>query len=183
MSILLSNYRYLMGNCVGLSNLKVLFCQWKVWDRIFLQLDLKLELGPPVSTLGGCAGLTLGDDTGKSRRMMSGPEWDMWTLRWISVELLPSSYSMMLGRSEGIGLARVGRIWWGRGAYLVTGCFCGGSNDWCRLAATLEKMSESLSIAIIWESLISEDGAWGAGFCRAWANLCSAMMTFSEEEL
>ena len=46
----------------------------------FLQMYLKLELGTPVSTLGGCAGRTLGGDTGKYGIMMFGPEWYMWTL-------------------------------------------------------------------------------------------------------
>ena len=27
-----------------------------------------------------------------------------------------------------------------------------------------------------------ENGAWGDGLFRAWANLCAAIMTFSEEE-
>ena len=60
----------------------------------------------------------------------------------------------MLVRSAGIGLVRAGRSWWGIGDYLVIGCFCRGSNGWCRLAATLEKISESWSIATIWESPI-----------------------------
>ena len=68
-------------------------------------------------------------------------------------------------------------------ADLVTGFCYGGSNVWCRLAASLEKIPESFSIAIIWESPMLENGAWGAGFCRAWANSCDAMMTFYEEEL
>ena len=65
---------------------------------------------------------------------------------------------------------------------LVTGCYCGGSTVWCILAATLEKITESCSIATIWESPMLENGAWGAGLCRAWANSCAAMMKFSEEE-
>ena len=55
-------------------------------------------------------------------------------------------------------------------------------NGWCRLTATLEKIPESFSIATICESLMLENGVWGAGFCRAWAILCAAMMTISEEE-
>ena len=47
----------------------------------FLKLDLKFELGPPVSTLGGCAGRTIGGGTGISGKMMCGPEGYMWTLR------------------------------------------------------------------------------------------------------
>ena len=112
-----------------------------------LQLDINLVIGPPVSTLGGCAGRTLGGGTGTSERMMCVPEGDMWTLRWKSVELFPSSSCMMLGRSEGICLACVGRTLWGIGEDFVNGCCCGGSNVWCILAATLEKyltVSQSL---------------------------------------
>ena len=47
----------------------------------FLQLDIKLELGPLVSILEGCAGLTLGGGTGMPGRMMCGPEVDMWIFR------------------------------------------------------------------------------------------------------
>ena len=68
-----------MGKCVGLSNLKELCCQCKVVNGIFLPLDLKLELGPSMSTLGGCAGYTLGGGTGKSGIMMCEPEGDMCT--------------------------------------------------------------------------------------------------------
>ena len=133
----------------------------------FLQLDLKLDLGPPVSTLRGCAGNALDSDIGTSGRMICGPEEDMWKLSWKSVWLLPLSSSMMLGRSKGKGVARVGRNLWGIGADLVIDCFGGGSNGCCRLAATLEKILESFSISTIWEPLILENGAWGAGFCRA----------------
>ena len=74
MSILLGNSEYLMGNCVGFYNLQELFYQCKVWDRIFLQLDLKLELDHPVSTLGGCAGHTLGGGIDMYGRIMYGSE-------------------------------------------------------------------------------------------------------------
>ena len=148
--------------------------------RLLLKLYLKLELGPPVSTLGGCAGRTLGGGLGTSGIIMCGTEGDMWTLRWIYVGLCPSSSSMMLGRSEGIYLASVGCTLWGILSNLVTGCCCGGSKVWCRLAATLEKIRKSYSIATIWESPMLENGAWGAGFCRVWSNLFAAMMIFSE---
>ena len=49
----------------------------KFGTGFFLQLDLKLELFPPVSILGGCAGRTLGGGTGMSERMICGPEGDM----------------------------------------------------------------------------------------------------------
>ena len=53
----------------------------KLGTGYLLPLYLKLELGPPVSTLGGCAGHTLGGCTGNSGRMMCGTEGDMWTFR------------------------------------------------------------------------------------------------------
>ena len=45
-----------------------------------LPLDLKLELGPPMSTLGGCAVLTLGDGIGTSGGIVYGPDGDLWNL-------------------------------------------------------------------------------------------------------
>ena len=45
-----------------------------------LPLDLKLELGLPLSTLGGCAVFTLGDGIGTSGGIMCGPDGDLWTL-------------------------------------------------------------------------------------------------------
>ena len=120
----------------------------------FLQLNIKLELGPHVSTLGCCSGRTFCSGTGTSGRIVYGPEGYMWTLRWQYVGLFPSSSSMRLGHSEGIGLASVGQIVWDIVVDLVTGCYCGGSTVWCILAATLEKITESCSIATIWESLM-----------------------------
>ena len=52
-----------------------------------------------------------------------------------------------------------------------------------QISCNLGKIPESFSIATIWESLILENSAWCAGFCRAWENLCDTMMTFYEEEL
>ena len=46
-----------------------------------LHLDLKCELGLPVSTLEGCAGHTLWGDGGTSGRIMCGTVWDLWMLR------------------------------------------------------------------------------------------------------
>ena len=46
----------------------------------------------------------------------------------------------------------------------------------------LGKIPDSCSIATIWESPMLENSAWGAGICRAWANSCSKMMKFSQEE-
>ena len=47
---------------------------------VFLPLDFKLELGPPVSNIGGCAVCTFGGGTGTSGGIMLGPEGDMWNL-------------------------------------------------------------------------------------------------------
>ena len=121
----------------------------KLGTGFFLQLDLKLELGPPVSTLGSCAGRTLGGGTGMSGRMICGPEGDMWTLRWKPVGLFPSSSSVILGYFEGICLVSIGFTLWVIMEDLVTGWCCGGSTLWCRLAATLEKIPESCSITTI----------------------------------
>ena len=46
----------------------------KFGTGIFLKLDLKLELFPRVSTLGGCNVRNLGGGTGTSGRMMCGTE-------------------------------------------------------------------------------------------------------------
>ena len=53
----------------------------KLGTVFLFPLDLKLELVPPVFTLGGCAGRTIGGGTGKSGRIVCGPEGDMWTFR------------------------------------------------------------------------------------------------------
>ena len=52
-----------------------------------------------------------------------------------------------------------------------------------QISCNLGKISESLSIATICESSMLVNGDFCTGFCRAWANLCAAMMIFSEEEL
>ena len=67
-------------------------------------------------------------------------------------------------------------------AVSITGFCYGGSALWRKLSATLENISESCSIATIWESPMLEIGALSAGFYNAWANSCAAIMTFSEEE-
>ena len=79
----------------------------------FLPLHLKLELGPPLFTLGGCAVCTLGGGTGNSAGILLGPEVDMWNLWWKLIEAFPSSSSMTLGCTEGRGLVRYGCIFWG----------------------------------------------------------------------
>ena len=47
------------------------------------------------------------------------------------------------------------------------------------ISCNLGKISESWSIATIWESPMLENGALGTGFCRACANLYATMMIFS----
>ena len=80
---------------------------------VFLPLGLKLELGPLLSNLGGCAVCTLGDGTGTSGEIMLGTEGDMWTLWWKLVAPFPSSSSMKLGCTEGRSLVRSGYNFWG----------------------------------------------------------------------
>ena len=77
------------SNCVSNANFG---------KRLFLRLDLKLELLHPVSTLGVCAVRTLGGGTGTSGGVICGPEGDIWILCWKYAGLFPSSSSMMLGR-------------------------------------------------------------------------------------
>ena len=70
-----------------------------------------------MSILGGCAVCTLGGETGTSGRILFGPEGDIWTLCWKLVEYVPSSFSMILGCTEGRGLVISGRTFWGTMAY------------------------------------------------------------------
>ena len=51
------------------------------------------------------------------------------------------------------------------------------------LSATLENIWDSCSIATVWESPVLDNGAWGDGFFKAYANSRATMMKFSEEEL
>ena len=104
MSVFLGNSRYFIWNCAVNANLGMVF---------FLPLDLKLELGPSVSTIGDCAVWTLGGGTGNSGRIICGTEGDMWTLCWKLVEQFPSSYSIILGCTEVRGLVIFGRTFWG----------------------------------------------------------------------
>ena len=53
----------------------------KLGIGFFLPLDIKLELGPSVSNLGGCSGCTLFGGTGTSGIMVCGPEGVMLTFR------------------------------------------------------------------------------------------------------
>ena len=166
MSVFLDHSIYLMGNCVGFSNLLELCWQCKVVDRIFLAAVSQVGAWPyhvhPCSL------------------RMTNPWWwdrdvwenDVWTWRghvdivMKNVGLFPSSSSIILVFWGGIGLVSVERTVWGIMVDVVTSCCCGESTLWWRLAATLGKISESCSIATIWESPILENVAWGAGFCR-----------------
>ena len=53
--------------------------EYRGWKFLFL-IDLKLELGPPLYTLGGCAVFTLGDGLGTSGVIVCGPDGDLWIL-------------------------------------------------------------------------------------------------------
>ena len=182
MSVLLGHSRYLMGKCIGFMGFLDLCCQYKNWNGIFLALDIKLELGPSVSTLGGYAVWNLGGGIGTSGWIMLRHEGDMWTLCWKLVESFPSSYYITLDCTEGRGLVLSGCTFWGAMADFFTVCFCGGSALFFTLSDTLENIWEICSIATIWESPMLENGAWGDGFFKELANSCAAMMTFSEEE-
>ena len=76
---------------------------------VFLPLDIKLELNPSVSILGGYAVCTLCVGTGTSGRIMFGYEGYMCTLCLKLVDHIPSSSSMILGCTEGRGLVISGR--------------------------------------------------------------------------
>ena len=73
MSVFLGQSRYF----IGFMSFLEFFCQSKSGMGVFLPLDLKLELGPPLSTLGGCAVFNLGGGIGNSGVIMLGPEVDM----------------------------------------------------------------------------------------------------------
>ena len=49
------------------------------WIFLFI-IDLKLELGLPMSTLGGCAVLTLGDGLGTQGGIVCGLDGELWIL-------------------------------------------------------------------------------------------------------
>ena len=82
-----------------------------------LPLDIRLELGPTLSTLGGCEVCTLGGGTGTSGGVMLGIDGYMYTLCWKCVGSFPSSSSMTLVCTEGRGLLRSGCTVWGTMVY------------------------------------------------------------------
>ena len=81
MSVFLGNSIYLMGKN-ALASLTFWDCDVnvKLGMGFLLPLDIKLELGLSVSTLGGCSVCTLVGGTGTSAGIMIGPEGYMWTL-------------------------------------------------------------------------------------------------------
>ena len=103
-----------------------------------LSLDLKLELGPPISNLGGCAVFTLGYGIGTSGEIMCGPDGDLWTLCWNVIGLIPSSSSMRLGCGGGIYLVRPGCNALGIPA-VWSDCCCGESDVLLPLGGELIK--------------------------------------------
>ena len=92
-----------------------------------LPLDLKLELGPPVSNLGGCAVFTLGDVIVTSEGVMCGPKGDLWKLCWKFVVFFPSSSSLTLVCGGGIYLVRPGCSVWVIPEAVCSACYCGES--------------------------------------------------------
>ena len=136
---------------------------------IFLfPLDLKLALGPPMSTLGGCAVFTLGDGIGTSGGIVCGPDGDLWNLCWQFSGLTTSSSSITLGCGIWVYSGRPGCGVCGiLLAAVCYACLYGGSVVLFPSSTNLVKILESVSIAPNWSSPMSENGAWGAGFCRA----------------
>ena len=132
-----------------------------------LPLDLKLELGPPISTLGGCTVFTLGDGIGTSGGIMCGPDGDLWTLCWKFVGLKPSSSSMTLSCGGGIYLVRPGCSVLGIPAYVLSACCFGGYVVLFLPSAALVNILDSCSIATECDSPMFENGTWGAVFCKA----------------
>ena len=132
-----------------------------------LPLDLKLELGPPMSTLGGCSVFTLGDGLGNSGEIVCGPDGDLWILCWKFVGLTPSSSSMTLGCGGGKYLVRPGCSVLGMPAAVWSAWLYVGSFVLFPSSAALVKILDSVSITTNWDSTMFENGACGAGFCRA----------------
>ena len=66
-----------MGNCIGFMFFWNCAVNVKSGMGVFLLLDLRLELGPSVSTLRGCAVCNLGGGTETSGGIILGPEGEM----------------------------------------------------------------------------------------------------------
>ena len=132
----------------------------------FLPLDVKLEIGPPLSNLGGWAICTLGGGTGTSGGIMIGPEGGMWTLCWKLVKPFTSPSAMTLGCTEGIYLVHPGCSFWFIMAAFWSGFYCGGSAVLFTLSAALVNILESCSIATISESPMMEMALEVLGYSR-----------------
>ena len=139
---------------------------YRGWIFLFL-LGLKLELGPPMSTLGGCAVFTFGDGIWTSGGIVCGPDGDLWILCWKFDGLTPSSSWMALGCGVGVYSGRPGCGICGIITAMWSACLYEGSFVLFPSSAALVKILHSASIATNWDSPMFENGAWGAGFCRA----------------
>ena len=161
MYVLLGHSRDLMGNCIGfISFFGIVLSMQKVEKGVFLPINIKLELGPTMSTLGGCAVCTLGGGTRTSGRIMLGPDEDMWTLCWKFVDSFPSSSSMTLVCTEGRGLVQSGCTFWGTMAdfqFLMLWRVCYFLHIICRLGKYLRKF-------LNWDYLgVPDVGKWRLG--------------------
>ena len=183
MSVLLGHSIYLMGNCIGFMNFIELWCQCKMWNWSFLASWSQVGTWP--------------FRFHPWRFCSLHPWWrdryfredNVWTCRLHVDLVLKICRARLLIIFYDIGLywgERFGHIWTHflsyNGGFFTVWC-CGGSAIFCTLSATLENIWESFSIVTIWESPMLENGAWGAGFFKAWDNSCATMMKFSEEEL
>ena len=183
MFVFLGHSRDLMRNWIGFMNFLDLFYQYKMWNRSFLD---------PWSQIG-----TWPFRVHPWRLRILNPWWqdrdfrenNFWTWRGHVDLVLKTCRARPLIIFYDIGLywgKRFGHIWTHFLRYtgeFFTVCCCGGSSLLCKLSAISENIWESWSIATIWESPMLENGAWGDGLFKAWANSCAAMITFSEEEL
>ena len=181
MSIFLGNPEYLMGNCVGFSNLLVLCCQCNVGYRVFIATGSQVGAWP--------------SRVHPWRLRRTHPWWwdsEVWDYdfcTWkVHVDIaLKTCRTVPIVVFYDIGLFRgnsFGQFWTHFVRYI--GVFGRWLLLWrvyslVQISCSLGEIPESCSISTIWKSPMLENCAWGAGFCRAWANLWAAMMTFSEE--
>ena len=150
---------------------------------VLLPLDLKLEMGPPVYTLGGCALFTLGDGIRTSGGIICVPDGYLCTLCWKFAGSFPSSYPMTLGFGGVIYLVCPGCSVLVITAAYCSACCCGGSAVLFPSSSALVYILDSFSIATNWGFPMFGNGAWGAWFFKAWANYRAAMVAFSVEYL
>ena len=122
------------------------------WTILFL-IGLKLELGPPMSTLRGCAVFTLVDGIGTSGGIVCGPDGDLWILCWKFSGLTTSSPSMTLVCGIWLYPGRPGCDVYGILLTAVcSSCLCGGYVVLFPSLAALVKILDSVSIAPNWAS-------------------------------